>query len=167
VRGPHGGGLDAGSAGACLCLFDARQARRHTVTAARRTRRHAVREEDGTTWSAIPRPGIWGPAGTWFCAPDEPQTHRACRPHLKTAAAKPHQERARRPSQRPHPSAAGTRDLPSSCCSGVNPLTRWVTTLKCEEPHCLADLHGWVAIAWQAAETSPGGARVAGGDVCR
>lgn len=44
-------------------------------------------------------------------------------------------------------------DLPSTCCGGVNPLTRWVTTLKCEEPHCLADLNGWVAIAWQAAET--------------
>ena len=25
-------------------------------------------------------------------------------------------------------------DLPSSCCGGVNPLTRWVTTRKCEEP---------------------------------
>jgi hypothetical protein len=58
-------------------------------------------------------------------------------------------------------------DLPSSCGGSVNPLTRWLTTLKCEEPHCLADLNGWVAIAWQAAETSPGGGRAAGCDACR
>jgi hypothetical protein len=50
-------------------------------------------------------------------------------------------------------------DLPSSYFGGVNPLTRWVTTLKCEEPHCLADLNGWVAIAWQAAETRRGDGR--------
>jgi hypothetical protein len=120
ARGPRGGDLDAGSAGAGLCLFDAGRAREHSATVARRTRRHAVREEDGTTGRQYPCLGS-GPAGTrtarpMSCRRTAPAGHTsrsAAASHIKGEPADPASGHI------PAPQAPALVDGPAHTCPAL------------------------------------------------
>ena len=105
-----------------LSVFDAGRARGHSATLARRTGRHAVREEDDTTWSARSRPGIWASRYVVLRA-DDLQTHRACRPHLKicggqaTSRASPQTQPAATSQRRRHPRWSMALRTPARPCS--------------------------------------------------
>jgi hypothetical protein len=67
-------------------------------------------------------PGLgYGPAGTWFRAPDELQTHRACRPHLKICGG----QATSRASPQTQPAAASQRRRHPRWSMALRTRTRW------------------------------------------